>query len=72
MPLRFHPADRSSQAMFARSHKAIMDRIHAMLEIQRSADPITPAQYAALQVKRPERWGALPYVRPYTGTPAWA
>ena len=72
MPLRYHPADRSSPAMFERSHRAMMDRIHAMLEIQRSGNSITPAEHAAVQARRPERWGALPYIQPYTGAPARA
>jgi hypothetical protein len=47
----------SSREHFNKSHRAMMDSIHAFNEIQAGPNPLTPEEVAALLKKRPAVYG---------------
>ena len=51
----FHPLDKSSHAMFARSHDQVADGNVAFMEIMTGPNPLTPTEIDRLIARNP-RW----------------
>jgi hypothetical protein len=59
MRYQFHPSDKSSRAMFYRSHDVIAERNRTFFAIQNGPNPLTPDEIRRLAQKHPDRWSAF-------------
>lgn len=55
----FDPRDKSSRAMFYRSHDAYMRRLHAFVEMMNGPNPLTETDLKKLKEKFPGRYDHL-------------
>ena len=55
----FAPNDRSSRAMFYRSHDRYMGRLHAFADIMAGPNPLTATDLERLRARFPGRYDSL-------------